>query len=461
MSRRVGGREATTGVIPGEVCLSVGKPSQPAPDGWKWVSLLDVARLESGHTPSRRKPEYWGGEVPWIGIKDATGNHGRTIYDTIQHTNDLGIQNSAARILPRNTVCLSRTASVGYVVVMGKPMATSQDFANWVCGPRLDYRFLKYAFLADNKSLNRFSHGSTHQTIYYPELKAFHVCMPEIAEQRCIADTLQALDDKIDLNRRMAATLEEMARALYRSWFVDFDPVKAKAEGLAPTYMDDATAALFPDRFGDDGLPEGWQATTIGEVAEIVGGGTPSTKNPEYWDNGTYAWATPKDLAGLSDAFLIETSRKITDHGLAKIGSGLSPARSMLLSSRAPIGYRAIARMPVAVNQGFIVIRETATITGVEAYLWCEMNMDSILSNANGSTFQEISKKNFRPIPYILADEPVRRAFGNLATPMFAKLATLSEESRTLAALRDTLLPELMSGRLRVGEVRNQIEEAA
>jgi type I restriction enzyme S subunit len=259
----------------------------------------------------------------------------------------------------------------------------------------------------------------------------------------------------------MAATLEEMARALYRSWFVDFDPVKAKAEGLAPAFMDEATAALFPDRFGDDGLPEGWQATTIGDVAEIVGGATPSTKNPQYWDEGVHAWATPRDLAGLSDTFLIETSRQITDQGLRKIGSGLSPAGSMLLSSRAPIGYRAIARTPVAVNQGFIVIRETATITGIEAYLWCEVNMDAILSNANGSTFQEISKKNFRPIPYVLADEPVRRAFKDMAKSMFERLAMLTEENRNLAALRDTLLPKLMSGELRVGDARDQIEEVA
>ena len=133
----------------------------------------------------------------------------------------------------------------------------------------------------------------------------------------------------------------------------------------------------------------------------------------------------------------------------------------MLLSSRAPIGYRAIARMPIAVNQGFIVIRETATITGIEAYLWCDVNMDTILSNANGSTFQEISKKNFRPISYVLADEPVRRAFKDMAKPMFERLATLAEEKRNLATLRDTLLPKLMSGELRVCEAKEQIEEVA
>lgn len=112
-STKTGGRPASKGVIPGRYSLSVGKPESSPPEGWSWVSLSSVARLESGHTPSRKHPEYWGGTIPWIGIRDATGNHGATIYETQQQTNALGIANSSARVLPKNTVCLSRTASVG------------------------------------------------------------------------------------------------------------------------------------------------------------------------------------------------------------------------------------------------------------------------------------------------------------------------------------------------------------
>ena len=175
---RTGGRSATTGTIVGDIALSVGMPDLAAPEGWHWTKLTDVARLETGHTPSRKHPEYWGGGIPWIGIKDATGNHGKTIYDTIQHTNELGIANSSARILPENTICLSRTASVGHVVVMGRPMATSQDFVNWVCSENLDSRFLKYVLLGERNAFLRFASGTTHQTIYFPEVKAFHVCLP-------------------------------------------------------------------------------------------------------------------------------------------------------------------------------------------------------------------------------------------------------------------------------------------
>ena len=142
-----GGRPATSGLIRGRYSLSVGMPSETAPDGWRWLPLSELARLETGHTPSRRHPDYWDGDFCWIGIKDATSNHGKTLTDTFQYISRLGLENSSARLLPKNTVCLSRTASVGYVVVMGKEMATSQDFVNWVCGEDLDYHFLKYILL--------------------------------------------------------------------------------------------------------------------------------------------------------------------------------------------------------------------------------------------------------------------------------------------------------------------------
>lgn len=292
-------------------------------------------------------------------------------------------------------------------------------------------------------------------------LRSAPALFPPLADQRTIASTLGLLDDKIELNRKTAVTLETMARALYRSWFVDFDAVRARAEGRAPAHMDTATAALFPNSFGEDGLPVGWEASTIGDVAEIVGGSTPSTKEDRYWEGGHHVWATPKDLSNLRQVFLFETERRVTSAGLSKITSGLSPAGTLLLSSRAPIGYLALTTMPVAVNQGFIAIRETRWISGIEAYYWCAENMDAIHANANGSTFQEISKKNFRPLTYVLAPEPVRDAFNKQAGLWFAKMKSLLSETRTLANLRDTLLPRLMSGELRVGAARELVEEVA
>lgn len=443
-----GGRDATAAVIPGKYALSVGLPNLPAPAGWRWRPLSSVARLESGHTPSRRHPEYWGGDIPWIGIRDATGNHGRVIHDTLEHTNALGIANSSARILPARTVCLSRTASVGYVVVTGKEMATSQDFVNWICSDELNPHFLKYVLLAEREALLIFAVGSVHQTIYFPEAKAFHVCMPDRKTQDAIVDVLGALDEKIEENRQMSATLGEAARALYRDWFVDFGPTKAKTDGRT-AYLRGDLWSLFPHQLSEDGLPKGWRTSAIGEEVDVLGGSTPSTKEAAYW-GGEIAWATPKDLSSLSTPVLLRTERRITEQGLSQIGSGLLPKGTVLLSSRAPIGYLAIADIPVAINQGFIGMVCKRRLSNMFVWQWTQANLDQVHQRANGSTFQEISKANFRPIAVTVASPDVHAAFDELVTPMFERISANEREIETLAATRDFLLPRLLSGEVRV-----------
>lgn len=188
---QTGGREATTRKIVGHKSLSVLAPSVVPRSGWRWTKLTDLARLESGHTPSRKHPEYWGGDVPWLAIKDARNHHGHEVFETIECTNQLGIENSSARVLPKGTVCLSRTASVGYVVVMGRDMATSQDFVNWVCGDDLSPDFLKFLLLAQGEDILKFASGSVHQTIYFPEVKAFHICHPPRVVQDGICKFLE------------------------------------------------------------------------------------------------------------------------------------------------------------------------------------------------------------------------------------------------------------------------------
>ena len=222
-STRTGGRAATTRHIEGMRSLCVGMPKSRARSGWGWRALESLARMESGHTPSRRHPEYWGGDVPWIGIRDAKAAHGREIFETLEYTNALGLENSSARLLPARTVCLSRTASVGYVTVMGRPMATSQDFVNWVCSDQVYPKFLMYLFLAQDDEIFKFSSGAVHQTIYFPEAKAFHICQPSVKEQHRIVDVLDALRERTEkleaLYERKIAGLSEMKQSILQRAF--------------------------------------------------------------------------------------------------------------------------------------------------------------------------------------------------------------------------------------------------
>lgn len=184
--------------------IAVSPKEQRAPKNWRWQKLTNIARLESGHTPSRQRPEWWGGDVSWISLTEIRALDGKWVERTQLRTNDLGIANSAARILPRGTVCLSRTASVGFVTIMAAPMATSQDFANWVCGDELDPEFLMYALIRSRRELRELATGATHKTIYMPTLEAFHVCAPQINEQRRIAARLKAQLAEVEDARRAA-----------------------------------------------------------------------------------------------------------------------------------------------------------------------------------------------------------------------------------------------------------------
>lgn len=231
------GRAATDAIIRGRCAISVNDPGHPTPPGWRRVSLLDVADLGTGHTPSRNHPEYWDGDVAWIGIRDAAANHGGVIDDTAQHITDEGLANSAARLLPKDTVCLSRTASVGYVVKMGRDMATSQDFVTWTCGQALEPDFLMKALLAEGDAIRNFGEGSTHTTIYFPEVKALHIDLPPLAEQRRIVAKLDAL------HARLACARAELDRI--------------------PTLADNLRQQCVSNAF-DGSLTEDWRAFNEG-----------------------------------------------------------------------------------------------------------------------------------------------------------------------------------------------------
>ena len=294
-------------------------------------------------------------------------------------------------------------------------------------------------------------------------LRQFGIRLPvDVEEQRAIAHILGTLDDKIELNRRMSATLEAMARALFKSWFVDFDPVRAKMEGRDPG-LPKPLADLFPARLVDSELgeiPEGWQVKPVGDLAEVVGGSTPRTERAEYWESGTHHWVTPKDMSGLSMPVLLDTERKITDAGLAQVSSGLLPKGTVLLSSRAPIGYLAIAEVPVAVNQGFIAMKPRQGTSSLFLLRWASAAHDEIESRANGSTFLEISKASFRPIRVAAPTGPVMEAFDRKSRPLYGKVVEQERETRTLAGLRDTLLSKLISGELRVEDPERFLRRA-
>lgn len=329
----------------------------------------------------------------------------------------------------------------------------------------LDAKFLKYFFLVPYQKqhlLMLSSAGATRSALTKGMIEDLEIPDFSITDQKAIAHILGTLDDKIELNQKMNQTLGDIAKAIFKSWFVDFDPVCAKAEGR-PTGLDAEISDLFPDAFEDSEvgeIPAGWALKTIGDIADCVGGGTPSTKSPEFWDDGIHAWTTPKDLSNSRSIHLMQTDRKITDLGLKKISSGLLPAGTVLLSSRAPVGYLALATEPTAINQGYIALRPKGTVSNYYLLNWCDTNLSEIKSRASGTTFAEISKASFRPIRALAPHDDVMSAFHRIVSPIYERVHVSSKETQLLEDLRDTLLPKLISGELRIPDAKKFLEEA-
>ena len=315
-------------------------------------------------------------------------------------------------------------------------------------------QFLYYwlASPGTQRKLDEVAIGSTQKALTISALRSLGIPLPSRSTQDGIVEILGAISNRITLLRETNTTLEAIAQALFKSWFVDFDPVHAKMQGCAPEGMDEATAALFPDSFEESELgqvPKGWQSVPLGDAVETVGGATPDTKVPEYWAPPEHCWTTPKDLSGVSSPVLLGTERKLSDAGLKKINSGLLPVGSLLMSSRAPIGYLALTQVPLAINQGYIAIPPGGKLSPLFMFFWCQSNMDKIKGRANGSTFMEISKRAFRPIPVLVPSHAVLSAFEALIAHLFLRLAENEVRVRTLSTLSDTVLPRLMSGHLK------------
>ncbi|MDB9453067.1 restriction endonuclease subunit S [Dolichospermum circinale CS-534/05] len=432
------------------------------PLGWKQVKLEDLGEVNRGR--SRYRPRYaehlYGGKYPFIQTGDIKSSNGK--ITTYQQTySEAGLAQS--RLWPCGTMCITIAANIAETAILTFPACFPDSVVGFIAdNSKCDVFFVEYMFHYLKARIQREATGSVQDNINLATLNRLYFPLPPLSEQKAIAHILSSLDDKIELNRQMNETLEAMARAIFKSWFVDFDPVSAKRSGRQPAGMDAATANLFPDEFEESSLgliPKGWRVSTIGESVKIVGGSTPSTKNPDYWEGGTIHWTTPKDLSSLSTPVLLNTERKITELGLKQISSGLLPKGTLLLSSRAPIGYLAISEIPVAINQGYIGMICDKGLPNYYILNWTRENIATIIGRANGTTFLEISKSNFRPIELVIPDIKILDVFIKQVERLYQMIVNNLQESHTLATLRDTLLPKLMSGEIGVKEAEKIIND--
>ncbi|RSE37418.1 restriction endonuclease subunit S [Acinetobacter junii] len=464
---------------------------------WNTYRIEDIAeKITIGPFGSRMKSDaYVESGVPVIRGTNLTGSK-KFSGDWVFITEKLAKQLENCCVSNGDLVFPHRGSigEVGLVDNQFPQYMMSSSLMKLRCNPNIaDSEFIYYFFKSHQGRYELLKNASQVGTpgIGQPltSLKNIEIKLPSLGEQRKIAKILSDLDEKIHLNNQINQTLESIAQALFKSWFIDFDPVRAKIvaklEGADPEIAamcvisgkseaelkqmseDDlaelrATAALFPDELVESELgdvPKGWEVSTVGEQVQTVGGGTPSTKNVDFWDDGIHYWTTPKDLSNLTDKILLNTERKITDAGLKKISSGLLPKDTVLMSSRAPVGYLALSKIEVAINQGYIAILPNMKYSAEYLIQWCEANMAEIKGRASGTTFQEISKKNFREISFVCPDDKVVVSYTKTVKTLYDEITSKAKENQSLINLRDTLLPKLMSGEISLNKNMGSIDD--
>ncbi len=306
-----------------------------------------------------------------------------------------------------------------------------------------DPKFVYY--LLKTLGLDQYNSGAGVPTLNRNHLDEIIISIPTVATQRILTSILSTYDDLIENNLRRSKILEKMAQNLYREWFVKF---------------------RFPGhenvRFVDSELgriPEGWEVDTVDNTFTILGGGTPSKKKSEFWDDGSVNWYTPTDLTSSDHMFMIQSSKNITELGLKKSSAKLFPPFSVMMTSRATLGVISINTTEACTNQGFITCIPNERYPLNFLYNWLKENVDYFISLGTGATFKEITKGVFKTIKLIVPEVTVTKKFEKIIEPIVHEILILQRKNQNLRQTRDLLLPKLISGEIDVSELEIAMEE--
>ncbi|MBJ7409981.1 MAG: restriction endonuclease subunit S [Phenylobacterium sp.] len=326
-----------------------------------------------------------------------------------------------------------------------------------------DPRFVYYFFRSIASELAQLDVGSANPTLNRNHVHPISILWPRsVEEQQRISCLLGGLDDKIELNRRMNETLEAVAQAIYRDWFVDFGPVRRKLAGTTDPIeiMGGLTAiperaaelaALFPDELTAEGLPTGWSSPPLSTQLDLIGGGTPKTTMAEYW-GGSIPWFSVVDSPAASDVFVFDTEKSISATGLAESSARLVPAGTTIISARGTVGNLAVAGRDMTFNQSCYGLRSARGEYPYLVFLTVGRAVEQLRAMAHGSVFSTITRQTFDALPSPSAPSPIMAAAERTIEPLFARIKAAVAENRSLAETRDYLLPRLMSGEVRVAK---------
>jgi type I restriction enzyme, S subunit len=423
---------------------------------WRSIRLGSLTEFLSGGTPSKDRQDYWGGSIPWVSAKDMKRFR---LDDTEDHLTESGISNGS-RLVPAGTVFLLARGMTLLndipICVANRPMSFNQDVKALRPNQQIHQEFLPYLLVGNKERLLSLVDLAGHGTgrLNSDELRALDVLLPPLAEQRAIGRILSALDDKIELNRRMNETLEAMARALFRSWFVDFDPVRAEAEGCDPG-LPRPIADLFPARFVGSEIgatPEGWEVGIFESAAELIR----TQANPFETPDRVFSYYS---IPAFDDGQM-----PLTETGTTIKSMKFSvPTGTVLFSKLNPTIERVWLVDPqpnesAVCSTEFLVLRPKAPFG--RCFLYCLSRAPNFREAVNSlvtgtsNSHQRARADGILEMPIALPPAGLAERFEDLAGPLLDRTLANRRQSQTLTKAREALLPKLISGELRVNDVR-------
>lgn len=427
----------------------------------------------------------------YIVLRNQNIKDGRLDLSEPSYTDEEHFKQRIRRIAPRpGDIVITREAPMGEVCKIPEGLTCCLGQRQVLLRPKadVDADYLLYAlqspFVKNQIRWNEGT-GSTVSNIRIPVLEKIDIPRHDQAETS-IAKALGMLDSQIDLNRRINQTLEAMAQAIFKSWFVDFDPVKAKIaaieqgedplraamlaiSGKTDTELDQmprehydqlaATAALFPDEMEESELgeiPKGWGTALLSKLTQLIGGGTPKRSESRFWD-GTIPWFSVRDVPNDGDVWVVDTVEKITEVGLLKSSTKLLRKGTTIISARGTVGKLAMVGQEMGMNQSCYGVLGAEGIGDFFNYFNLRFAVETLKRNTHGAVFDTITQATFETVTCVKPDNSAMKKFDEIVDPLLKRIQSNVFQSRELAELRDALLPKLLSGEVSVETLMHEV----
>ncbi len=410
---------------------------------WKKIPVSQIAEIVLGGTPKTKVKEYWGGDIPWASAKDISNNIDRYIHKTEKLITKKGLDNSNTRLLPKGTIVITARGTVGKLAILPRDMCFNQSCYGLISKEEIIPLFLYYALEESLNQLLSLTYGTVFDTITIKSFDDLEIYLPDKTNQEAISSILDFIDSLIELNLHMNRTLDKIAQAIYKSWFIDFEPFQ---EG-----------EFIESKLGM--MPKGWKVGKIEDLCDdIKNGGTPLRKEKLYWKNGKINWFKTGEL---EDSILLDSEEKITEIGLKNSSCHLLPINTIVIAIYAAptVGRLGILKKPATTNQACTALIPKSNVGYIYIFHSLLANRSVLNAIASGSAQQNISQGIIRNLKVPIPPIEVTIKFQKVLECFYDYITKNIEESKILFKIKDLILPQLISGRLRITNPVEFLEE--